>query len=537
MIRRRQDAPTPIDERLVALRDALEAGEGVVPDATMVASRSLLARAGERLGHGLEHTVVALAGATGSGKSSLFNALAGDDLSTVGVRRPTTSTTHACWWGADATPLLDWLQVGRRHHAQASASLDGLVLLDLPDHDSTALEHRVEVDRVVGQADVVVWVLDPQKYGDRAVHEGYLRPLAGHAGVLLVALHQSDRLTADALAACREDLAGLLRADGLGEVTLLTTSVRTADGVEPLRNALVERVSARRSAVERLEADLSALAGALGQACPDGAVADVRSGDRREVVAALVDAAGVGTVTDAVAGSHRAQAVAATGWPATRWLRRLRPDPLRRLHLGEGAGSASRTSLPEPSAVATARVATAVRSLADDVGEPLPLAWGDVVSGEARARLDGLAARLDAAVASTDLGAGRRPRWWRLVGGLQLVLATVAIVGALWLGALAGLAYLQLGDLGTPELGPVPTPTAMLVGGVVAGLLVAFLARLAASVGARRRARRAGARLREAVEEVAAVELFAPLSGVLERHRRFCDAVRTVGPGPDPRRR
>ena len=40
------------------------------------------------------HTVVALAGATGSGKSSLFNALVGADVATVGARRPTTVTPH-----------------------------------------------------------------------------------------------------------------------------------------------------------------------------------------------------------------------------------------------------------------------------------------------------------------------------------------------------------------------------------------------------------------------------------------------------------
>ena len=36
-------------------------------------------RAGDRLGLGLEATVVALAGPTGAGKSTLFNALAGAD--------------------------------------------------------------------------------------------------------------------------------------------------------------------------------------------------------------------------------------------------------------------------------------------------------------------------------------------------------------------------------------------------------------------------------------------------------------------------
>ena len=36
--------------------------------------------------------VVALAGATGSGKSSLFNALVGEEVAQAGTRRPTTST-------------------------------------------------------------------------------------------------------------------------------------------------------------------------------------------------------------------------------------------------------------------------------------------------------------------------------------------------------------------------------------------------------------------------------------------------------------
>ncbi len=53
-------------------------------------------RGGARAGRGadaalVEPTVVVLAGGTGSGKSSLFNRLAGADFSTVGVTRPVTS--------------------------------------------------------------------------------------------------------------------------------------------------------------------------------------------------------------------------------------------------------------------------------------------------------------------------------------------------------------------------------------------------------------------------------------------------------------
>lgn len=525
MSRRRRGSGPDLDERLVALRAAIGAGEGVIPATELDRASALLGRAGDRLGHGVDHTVVALAGATGSGKSSLFNALAGEDLSRVGVTRPTTSTTHACWWGEDPAALLDWLQVPRRHGVGGAPDLDGLVLLDLPDHDSTVAAHRSEVDRVVAVADMVVWVLDPQKYADRAVHEGYLQPLAHHRGVLVVALHQADRLAPEALAACRADLAGLLATDGLDGVELVTTSVRQDDGVAPLRSVLAARVADRRAAVARLEADVDALAEALGAACPGRREGRLDPSRRRVVVDALVQAAGVPAVANAVAGSHRAHAVAATGWPATRWVRRLRPDPLRRLHLGDGGGSAARTSLPGPSAVTSARVETAVADFTDDVGRDLPMAWGDELRDVAEGHLEVLPARLDAAVAATDLGVEHRPRWWRAVGGLQIALAVVAVVGALWLAALAGLAYLQLSELASPDVGPVPLPTAMLVGGILAGLLVAFLARLAASVGAARRSRRAERRLRGAVEEVAGAEVFAPVAGVVDRHDRFCDAL------------
>ena len=103
----------------------------------------------------------------------------------VGVRRPTTATAGRALGRAAAEDLLDWLQVPRRHgwsrRPAGTDGLDGLVLLDLPDHDSTELSHRLQVDRLVQLVDVMVWVVDPQKYADAALHERYLRPLAEHA--------------------------------------------------------------------------------------------------------------------------------------------------------------------------------------------------------------------------------------------------------------------------------------------------------------------------------------------------------------------
>src|ERR1700691_6087175 len=154
-------------------------------------AESVLKRAGERLRLSSNHTVVALAGGTGSGKSTLFNALAGASFSPPGVTRPTTRHAHACVWGMQgAAPLLDWLNVQRRHrYARASvldsgeSDLDGLILLDLPDHDSVVTASMAAVDRLSKLADLVIWVLDPQKYADAAVHNRYLIPLAGHASV------------------------------------------------------------------------------------------------------------------------------------------------------------------------------------------------------------------------------------------------------------------------------------------------------------------------------------------------------------------
>src|SRR6516165_7869582 len=79
-------------------------------------AEELVSRADERLRLSASHTVVALAGGTGGGKSSLFNYLAGADFSGVGVTRPVTRDPHACVWGtADSGPLLEWLGVPRRY--------------------------------------------------------------------------------------------------------------------------------------------------------------------------------------------------------------------------------------------------------------------------------------------------------------------------------------------------------------------------------------------------------------------------------------
>ncbi len=530
-----------LDERLAALGRAADLAAGRLDDDAVGAAREVVRRAGERLGLGLDATVVALAGPTGAGKSTLFTALAGAELTTAGVRRPTTSKATAAVWGDVGDALLDWLEVPLRHRRD-DGRFDGLVLLDLPDFDSVQVAHRLEVDRVVALVDVLVWVADPQKYADATLHELYLRPLRSHGAAMVLVLNQADTLgeRADDAAA---DLGRLAAADGLPDVPVLAVSARTGAGLDELRGELARRVERREAALARLAADVDVATDGLDAGCGDGAGAlrrgaDVVRGagagllgrggdgvsprDRELLVAALGGAAGVPTVVRAVQVGHRRQGGLATGWPLVRWVRRLRPDPVRRLRLGD---EDVRTSLPRATPVQRSGAASALRTVAARASDDLPDPWPALARRAATAQEDALPDRLDRAVAGAELPS-RRPLWWALVGLVQRGLALVALAGALWLLGLAALGLLALdGVVPLPEVEGFPLPTLLLLGGVLLGLLVALLAGWANRVGARRRGRRAERALHERVGAVADELVVAPLREELAVREQLCGAL------------
>ncbi|HWG56121.1 MAG TPA: GTPase [Gaiellaceae bacterium] len=512
-----------LDERLAALARAAELGEGRLDGDLVSAARAVVGKAGVRLGLGVEATVVALAGPTGAGKSTLFNAIAGRELAAAGRRRPTTASAVAAVWGDVPTALLDWVDVRVRHRLD-DGGFDRLALLDLPDFDSVEAAHRLEVDRLVELVDLVVWVVDPQKYADNVWHERYLRRLAGHGGSMAVVLNQADLLRANELAACRLDLARLVERDGAEAVPIVAVSALTGDGLPDLTRLLRERVEAREAVAARLAADVEAAAAALAVACGEGAHGASRS-DRTRLFDALADAAGVATVQAAVAKAHRRRGALATGWPYLRWLRRLRPDPLRRLHLGDEPAEHVRTSLPPASEAQVARAENASRELARNVASRLPEPWPRLVREAATPDRAVLAAELDRAVAGADLHV-RPPLWWRLVRPLQTLLGAAVAVGLLWLLALFLLDYLRLGDVvPTPEVRGLPLPTALLLGAAAAGIALAFLSRLVNGAAARRRARAAARSVRRRVEATGEQLVLAPVEAELAAYRDFCAAL------------
>ena len=518
-----------LQERLTALQAATRLATGRIDDVSIARAAAVVARAGDRLQLGLEATVVALAGPTGAGKSSLFNALAGDALAAPGHRRPTTSTATAAIWGEDvADDLLDWLEVPRRH--RLAGALDGLVLLDLPDFDSVAAAHRAEADRVIELADLVVWVVDPQKYADRVLHEEYLRPRAGRSDTMLVVLNQADRLEASERTACIADLHRLLDLDGLTGLPVRAVSATDGMGIDGLLDELERRVQQREQALARIAADAHVAASDLGAAVGlEGRPGAIGRQERVQLSASLAEAAGVPTVVRAVRAAHRRRGALATGWPVVRGLRRLRPDPLRRLRLDRGsteAGPVPRTSLPAASPVQRALADNAARQVAVHAAGDLQEPWPRLLRVAATSNDEQLHERLDAAVATTDLRL-RAPLWWRLVGGLQWLLLVASILGVLWLAGLAALGFLHLDQVvPTPELERLPVPTALAIGGALAGLLLALLSGFANRLGAARRARAAERSLRDRVGEVGDELIIAPVERELQSR---ADLLRELG--------
>jgi GTP-binding protein EngB required for normal cell division len=532
-----------IGSRVKGLDEAVTAARGRLDDALLDRSEAVVDRAAERLRLSANHTVVALGGATGSGKSSTFNSLVGLELASVGVRRPTTSWATACTWGPDgAVELLEWLGIPPRHQVVRDSMLDsgreakdleGLVLLDLPDHDSTEVAHHLEVERLVRLADMLVWVLDPQKYADAAIHDRFLRPMAAHKDVMLIVLNHIDEVPADRRDGMIADLRRLLDADGLQGVKLLATSARDGLGIDELRQAIVERVKDKATTRKRIATDVGQTAAELAAVSGDAQPPKLTDRDQVELRAAIADAAGVPIVVDAVRKATMIRARRATGWPVTSWLSRLRPDPLKRLHLDLGASGrdlvvAARSSIPDANQIQEARIESAVRDLSDHLSEGLSRPWASAMRHASTKRLADLEDELDRAVGGVDLGVARTPVWTRLVRALQWVLLLAALAGGVWLAVLAGVSYLKLPDPTTPELGQLPVPTLLLAAGVGLGILLAVTCRLLVGRTARRRAHRADQRLRAAVDKVSDELVVAPLVAELDAYRVTTEGLRVA---------
>ena len=231
-----------------------------------------------RLSYPDDILVVAFAGGTGSGKSSLFNTLAGEELADVGGVRPTTSRPAAAVPASAGLSLdgyLDRLGVVDRHSYPGS----GICLLDLPDTDSVSLDHRHRVDALLPLVDLVVWVVDPEKYRDARLHDDYLKPLSSYSAQFVFVLNQIDRLHEDDVDEVLLDLEVALDEDWVDEPTIVAAASPPSGpplGLDELWQALEsKRVS--HALFEKLLTDLAQTSRALGAEAGSGLGFDVRA--------------------------------------------------------------------------------------------------------------------------------------------------------------------------------------------------------------------------------------------------------------------
>lgn len=295
-------------DSVAELEKALHLGKKYLPVELQKQGNVILTAARQRLTLGVDHTIVALAGGTGSGKSSTFNAIAGLEFADVGVLRPTTVRTAACTWDSDATALLDWIGVDHDRRISRDTALDGrdqaalkgLILLDLPDHDSVEVKHREIVDKVLPLVDVLIWVVDPQKYADQALHADYLRKMVDARASMIVVLNQIDTVSPAQRDELIWDVAKLLAEDGLGSVSVRPASARTGEGITELRNEIRLAVAAKSMASRRLNDELLKLARLIDQQVPGGVITDLSASLRGEADRYLV-AAGIPALADEVA--------------------------------------------------------------------------------------------------------------------------------------------------------------------------------------------------------------------------------------------
>jgi GTP-binding protein EngB required for normal cell division len=515
-------------------------------------AEQLLAQAGQRLRLSSAHTVVALAGGTGSGKSSLFNRLAGADFSAVGVTRPVTSDPHACVWGvAGSGPLLEWLGIQRRHRYARSSALDrgedamaGLILLDLPDHDSVVTGASAEVDRLVGLADLMVWVLDPQKYADAAVHRRYLVPLSGHSEVIAVVLNQADRLSAKQAEDCVHDLRRLLDSESLHDAAVLVTSALTGGGIDELRKLLIQAVSARRAAAARISADVDMIADrfriyAAGTAesparaeSPEGPATTVADGTVEFLVEAFSRAAGVTAVAESLRSARELRAVDYVGWPIG-WLaeRVAGHDPARKVRLGK-LWEELRSVTAGPSGVQQAEIDNALTAVADTVGPPLPAPWSRTVRSAARSAAKDIPGALGTAMGESLPVENEITGWWRLIGAWQGLLLGCVIVGLAWVGVIvafgmfhaAGHVPSRLFD----DVSLLPWIGLMIVAILLLGWLTASGCMNLVRVAAEREQDRVAAAMRSRMAVVARDMVVMPIEQELFEYERFTEELRVA---------
>jgi len=509
-------------------------------------AEAVRATAAGRLGYPSDAYVVAFVGGTGVGKSTLLNALAGSSVSPASVRRPTTARPVA-WLPEtrrdDLAGLLDWLGVAPEDvHSAPSAPFGEIAVLDLPDLDSTAEDHRRRVEAILPRVDAVVWVTDPEKYADSVLQDEFLRKWLPRLGRQLVVLNKVDRLGTEDAERVRRDLErdvarlaiGSRRQPGTDEPPIVvTTSARPAldggDGIAQLKAWLAGQAEAKAIVRARLRAtarDAARAVAATAGVDPATRRRSIRDPATRrraldEATAALLRILDVEELQRQAVAATRARARGRGAGPLggiTSLIYRLSG---REARVADPAGFLARWR-------DRGGLGRAVEPIRAAVAEPLrtapPAVRGRLASAFDPAAIEqGLGRAVDRAIVTHD-EPPPSSAVWALLGILQTLVTLGLVATVVWV-VLWVLVKFPVDSVVLPAIGRAPAPLVALLALLAAGYVLARLLGAHAGWLGRRWARGLAADVRANVARDVGSAAFADLDAVDSDLARLSDAI------------
>ena len=310
-----------LTEALDLLDLAVASSDGLATAASREYAAGIAAAARRRQDFFSESIVVAIAGGTGSGKSSLLNAIAGQDISETSELRPHTNEPLA------------WVPASDHAIAAMVASLGiesvvlhegdpALAIVDLPDLDSVDDRHRTFVESLLPVVDAVVWMFDPIKYHDPSIHDDFLADVIDYEPIFTFVLNKIDRLDEAETEAVVTHLGVILTMDGFMDPNVLPIAANppgeTPVGIDALvsvlNDTLLDKRADRAKVIEdihqagrRLAADTNAWSGT-----PEGAHDRIRESlDDPDFLGSVLEELGIGEplLTDILASTDDATIV------------------------------------------------------------------------------------------------------------------------------------------------------------------------------------------------------------------------------------
>ncbi len=209
--------PGALLDALTDTRRVISVVEMPLPTGREREANELVAQMMDQLDHHLiprvrEETspaVVIVGGPTGAGKSTVVNALLGEELTASGVLRPTTRVPHLFHHPLDGAVLAEVAKRATTHPTEAVPR--GLAIVDSPDLDSVRGENREVAEDLLEAADLWVFVTTPARYGD-AIPWNALRKATDRGASVAIVL---NRVTPDVAAQVRRELVSRLAQEKL----------------------------------------------------------------------------------------------------------------------------------------------------------------------------------------------------------------------------------------------------------------------------------------------------------------------------------